>query len=154
MQTFPFSQKEIKLFAELNKAGMRYIIVGLASAAMQGAPIVTQDVDVWFENIGDEKIRTVIKKCGAVFVPSINDHPPALAGEGFDLIDIVVTVHGIKDFDAEYKKCIILRLADVNVRILPLEKVIQSKKYLNREKDKRVLPVLKTTLIAKKENGK
>lgn len=151
MQIFPFTQKEINFFKQLNKNKIPYIIVGLASAALQGAPIVTKDVDLWFRDISDKKLQNIIKKSGGIYVPPIEMNPPALAGKDFNLLDIVMHVHGIGSFDEEYKNRIKIRVAGVMLRLLPLESVIRSKEMLRREKDILVLPALKDTLMAKKE---
>jgi hypothetical protein len=34
---------------ELNRRGVRYLVVGVAAAVLQGATTATQDVDLWFE---------------------------------------------------------------------------------------------------------
>lgn len=151
MQIFPFTQKEINFFRQLNKHKIPYIIVGLASAALQGAPIVTKDVDIWFKNPEDDKLQKIIKSCGAVYIPPIELNPPVLAGKGFNLLDIVTHVHGVSPFDNEYERCLKVRVAGVILKLLPLERIIKSKKALHREKDIIVLPVLKDALITKRK---
>lgn len=154
MRTFPFTQKEIKFFKELNKSKIPYLIVGLSAAALQGAPIVTKDVDIWFENLNDDKLKNAFKKCGITYIQPINLHPPALAGKGIELLDIVTHVHGIAGFNAEFKKALKIKAVGVTLNVLPLEKIIKSKKYLNRPKDKYVLPALQDTLTLKKSRIK
>ena len=154
MQIFPFTQKEISFFKELNKHKIPYIIIGLAAAAFQGAPIVTKDVDIWFEDLNNENLQKIIKKCGAIYVPPIGLNPPALAGKNFNLLDIVTHVHGIGSFDEEYKKCIKIKTANIVLRILPLEKIIKSKETLGRQKDLQVLSVIKDALTAIKDTKK
>lgn len=151
MQIFPFTQKEINLFWQLNKHKIPYIIVGLASAALQGAPIVTKDVGIWFKSPDDERLQKIIKKCGAVYIPPIELNPPVLAGSGFNLLDIVTHVHGVNSFDKEYEKCLKVKIADVILKLMPLERIIKSKEALRRKKDIIVLPVLKDALITKKK---
>ena len=51
----PFSEDEIRLLGTLLKHKVRFMVVGLAAATLQGAPVVTQDVDLWFEKLGEEK---------------------------------------------------------------------------------------------------
>lgn len=154
MQIFPFSQEEIKLFRQLNKNRVPYIIVGLSAAAMQGAPIVTKDIDIWFKDLNSLSLQKVFKKCKISYIYTTNLHPPVLVGKGINLIDIVTHVHGVEEFDIEYKKCLKLKVAGVILRLLPLQDIIKSKEYLNRQKDALVLPVLRDTLIAKTEKAK
>jgi hypothetical protein len=148
VQNLPITPEEVRFFKELNKNKVPFIIVGLASAVLQGAPIVTKDVDVWFRNIDDPRLQDVVKKCGAIFVASDGSNPPVLAGKGFEEIDIVTHVHGVSEFDEEYKKCGKVKIADITFRLLSLESIIKSKRYLNREKDLMVLPALKDALVA------
>lgn len=150
MQISPFTKQEIKFFKELNKNKIPFIIVGLASAALQGAPIVTNDIDIWFSNIGDHKLQSTIKKCGAIYIPPIGLNPPSIAGKGFELIDIVTHVHGVKSFNFEYKNCIRIKIAGITLKALPLERIIKSKQHLQRQKDLSVIPALRDTLIALK----
>jgi len=49
----PFSESELRLLQVLLKRKVRFMVVGLSAATLQGAPVVTQDVDLWFENPGE-----------------------------------------------------------------------------------------------------
>ena len=61
----PFAESEIRLLIALLRAKVRFMVVGLSAATMQGAPVVTQDVDLWFENLGDLKISRALQSVGA-----------------------------------------------------------------------------------------
>ena len=52
----PFSESERRLLENLLKRKVRFMVVGLSAATLQGAPVVTQDVDLWFENLGEPKM--------------------------------------------------------------------------------------------------
>lgn len=151
MHIFPFSREELNFFKQLNKNRQPYIIVGLSAAALQGAPIVTKDVDIWFKDLSDPKLQALFKKCKITYIPSFGQNPPVLTGKGIELLDIVTHVHGVKGFDVEYKKCLTIKAAGVSLKVLPLEDIIKSKKSLNRTKDVLVLPVLEDTLTTRKE---
>jgi len=55
--TLPFAENEIRLLTALLRARVRFMIVGLSAATLQGAPVVTQDVNLWFEKLGDLEIH-------------------------------------------------------------------------------------------------
>jgi predicted nucleotidyltransferase len=131
---------------ELTKHEVKFIIIGLSAAALQGAPVVTQDIDLWFEDIGNPAIKKVLRKFGASLVPPIHMNPPRFAGKKVELFDIVLTVHGIKTFDEEYKNALDVSLGKYTVKVLPLERIIKSKEYMKRPKDLMALPVLKDVL--------
>ena len=64
----PFSESELRLLETLLKHKVRFMVVGLSAATLQGAPVVTQDVDLWFEKLGEEKIsRSMSMNCSLVF---------------------------------------------------------------------------------------
>jgi hypothetical protein len=47
-----------------------FLIVGLAAAALQGAPAMTQDIDLWFHNLGDPRLHRALRvRLGRIEVP-------------------------------------------------------------------------------------
>ena len=154
MQNFAFTEKEIQFLRELSKEKIPFIIIDLSAAAIHGAPVVTQDVDLWFKDLSDQRFQNAVKIVGAIYVPPIDMNPPMLGGEDFELFDLVTDVHGISSFDEEYAKSGSIDIEGIQLKILPLEDIIASKKFLNREKDKSVIPALENALLAKKEAEK
>ena len=57
----PFAESEVRLLTALLSARIRFMVVGLAAATMQGAPVVTQDVDLWFEKLATRRFRKPCK---------------------------------------------------------------------------------------------
>ncbi len=151
-----FTAREVSFLKELHKQGVDYMIVGAAAAALQGAPIVTQDIDLWFRDLADPAVRKAVAKVGGVIVPSIGLHPPTFAGEAVELFDIVLTMHGLGTFDEEKEHSILVDLGRLPVRILALDRIIKSKETAGRPKDVLALPVLKDALatIMKKKASK
>lgn len=143
-----FSDKEIVFLRELSRNQVPFMVVGLSAAALQGAPMVTQDVDLWFRDIRHAGLHKALRKVGGVLVPSIGLNPPALAGESVACFDIVLTMHGIGEFDAEASRAISVSLENFSIPVLPLERIIASKRFLNREKDRMALPALKAAAAA------
>lgn len=143
-----FSKKEIKFLRELRQRRVPFMVVGLAAAAMQGAPIGTQDVDLWFKDLSDPRVAKAIKKAGGFYVPPMiqMQTPPRFAGKDFQLLDIVTHMTGLKSFDKEYKKAKMVKLGNLTLKILPLERIIHGKKKTGRPKDKLALPALEETL--------
>jgi hypothetical protein len=141
-----FASNEVSFLKELQKIGVDYMIVGAAAAALQGAPIVTQDIDLWFRDLADPALKRAVAKVGGAIVPSIGLHPPTFAGGAVELFDIVMTMHGLGSFDEETKNSIIIDLGGFPVRILALDRIIKSKETLGRPKDILTLPALKDAL--------
>jgi hypothetical protein len=146
-----FTGKEVSFLKELNKQRVDYLIVGAAAAALQGAPIVTQDIDLWFRNLADPALRKAVAKVGGAIVPSIGLHPPTFAGGAVELFDIVLTMHGLGSFDEETKNSVLIDLGGLHVRILALDRIIKSKETVGRPKDILTLPVLRDALATIKK---
>ena len=146
-----FTGKEVSFLKELHKQRVDYMIVDAAAAALQGAPIVTQVIDLWFRDLADPALRKAVAKVGGVIVPSMGLHPPAFAGGAVELFGIVLTMHGLGTFDEEKKRSILVDLGALPVRILALDRIIKSKETVGRPKDILTLPVLRDALATIKK---
>lgn len=145
------SDAELDFLRELTRQNVAFIVVGLSAAALQGAPMVTQDIDLWFRDIRAKGIQKALKKVGGIWVPSMNLHPPVFVGPSVELFDIVLTVHGIGTFDEELNQTVDISLGNFTVKVLRLDRIIASKKFLNREKDRMALPALKAAAATQKK---
>ena len=144
----PFSESEKRLLGVLLRRKVPFMIVGLSAATLQGAPVVTQDIDLWFENPGDQKMSQALQEAGAAYVaPSLNN-PPMLAGAGAELFDIVLRMDGLGTFSEEINHCVEVPLARRKLKVLGLDRILASKIAANRAKDKLTIPVLRDALAA------
>ena len=144
----PFSEDERRLLCVLLKHKVRFMVVGLSAATLQGAPVVTQDVDLWFENLGEPKISRALQQVGAAYVPPSAINPPMLAGPGAELFDIVIRMDGLGEFADEIRNCVEIPLDRHQLKVLSLERILASKLAANRAKDKLAIPVLRDALAA------
>jgi hypothetical protein len=144
----PFLESELRLLCVLLKRKVRFMVVGLSAATLQGAPVVTQDVDLWFESLGEPKISRALQEVGAAYVPPGNFNPPMLAGVGAELFDIVLRMDGLGTFADEFKNCVEIPLGRQKLKVLSLERILASKIAANRAKDKLTIPVLRDALAA------
>jgi hypothetical protein len=149
-----FTEKEALFLRELRKQNVEFILVGLSAAALQGAPVVTQDIDLWFKDLNDPGLKKALKKVGAAYVAPSAHNPPMFAGDAVNLFDIVVHMHGLESFEHEKNNTLTVDLGNIKFLVLSLERIIKSKKATGRQKDKIVLPVLKDALIAIKNQHK
>jgi hypothetical protein len=99
---------------------------GLSAATLQGAPVVTQDVGLWFEKLGDLKIARALQSVGAAYVPPSHLNPPMLAGPGAELFDIVVRMDGLDTFAREPKHCVDVPLGRHKLKVLSLPRILAS----------------------------
>jgi hypothetical protein len=110
--------------------------------------VVTQDVDLWFENLGEQKISSALREVGAAYVPPSIDNPPMLAGNGAELFDIVIRMDGLGAFSDEAKNCVEVALGRYSLKVLSLERILARKIAANRTKDKLTIPALRDALAA------
>ena len=137
-----FTEKELAFLRELVRQGVAFMVVGLSAAALQGAPAVTQDIDLWFKDLADPKLKKALERVGGLYIPSTGATPPMLAGRSVALFDIVITMDGLKDFDSELATSVEIPIGRTKVRVLSLERIIVSKRAANRQQDRLILPVL------------
>ena len=134
----------------LNALGVRYLIVGMGAALLEGAPGTTQDLDLWFGLIDGERLRAAARAAGGLYTPGFGLQPPAVGGEGLDRVDLVLTASGLDSFETEFEGARDYDLDGVRVKVLPLERVIVSKRSAKRPKDSAQLPMLEAALAARR----
>jgi hypothetical protein len=130
------------------------MVVGLSAAALQGAPVVTEDVDLWFDNLSDPMLMKALIKVGAAYVPPFGYNPPMLAGPGSEPFDVVIHMSGLAKFADEWKNAIKIKVGRLWLKVLPLERILASKQAADRPKDQIVIPVLENTLRTLKTRAK
>jgi Nucleotidyl transferase of unknown function (DUF2204) len=140
---------ERALLQALNTLGVPYLIVGMGAALIEGAPGTTQDLDLWFGQLDPERLSEAARLAGGVYTSGFGVQPPALGGEGLDRVDVVLTASGLDSFDQELGKANEYEIDGVRVMVLPLERVIVSKRAARRAKDAAQLPMLEAALAAR-----
>ena len=137
---------EIVFLKELARRRVKFMVVGMSAAVIQGADLGTEDIDLWFESLSDPGLDQAARAAGGIIAWRAN--PPMLTGKGLDHIDLVIRCDGLRAFDVEYAAAIEAEAFGVKVKVLPLQRVISSKRAANRLKDQAVLPALKAALAA------
>lgn len=149
----PFTDKEEAFLRELVTARVRFLIVDLAAAALQGAPAVTQEVDLWVEDLDSPEFRSALQSAGVRYVPQSSQNPPLLVGGGLELFGLVAQLDGLEPFDSEAARALRVPLGELEVDVLPLERIIESKRATDRPRDRAILPVLEDALRVLKHRG-
>ena len=145
-EVLPFSETELQLLESLLRHKIRFMVVGLSAAALQGAPVVTEDVDLWFDKLSDPKLSQALVKVGAAYIPPFGINPPMLGGAGSEPFDVVVRMDGLGKFADEWKRALEIKVGKLRLKVLSLERILASKQATNRPKDRRVIPVLQNTI--------
>lgn len=153
MSEFVLTPAERALLAAFDALAVRYLIVGMGAALLEGAHGTTQDLDLWLGRIDGTRIDEAARRVGGFYTPGFGMQPPAIGGEGLDRVDLVLNASGLDSFDAEYARAHEYVLDGLRVRVLPLERVIASKRAANRAKDAAQLPLLEAALAARRDGG-
>ena len=123
----------------LSEFGVEFLLVGMSAALLQGARGATEDIDLWFRDLSDPRIGEAARQSGGFWVTRAQ--PPLLGGMG-ERFDVITSMSGLPDFSVEYAESSAVILDGIEVRVLPLARIIVSKRAANRTKDQAVLPAL------------
>jgi hypothetical protein len=142
----PLQPQDSPLGAFLNalrEAEIDCILIGAMAAIEQGAPLMTVDYDFWVRLPERQYVRllSIVRRLGGTIrartLYELNDGTQ---------VNAIFQPDGLRSFETEWKQCRLSHLENVPVRVLPLPRVIASKRAANREKDLAVLPILERTL--------
>ena len=145
MDAVALTGDERRFLEELDARGVPYMIVGLTAALMQGANTVTIDIDLWFESTSDPRIAEAARAAGGLFISGFGMMPAQLGGS-LDRFDLVFSMTGLGRFSEELAGARSMQFEGVPTKVLPLERVLASKRAANRPKDKIVIPALEEAL--------
>ena len=141
------------------------VVVGGLAAVLQGAPIVTFDVDI----VHERSVANIARLIAALshVEARYRTHPDrvirpradALTGPGHSLftttvgqLDALGALNG-SDYEALLPDSVVLDFGGHSIRVLRLERLIEIKRAAGRPKDLRVLPELEATLRRIAERG-
>ena len=113
------------------------------AAIQQGAPLMTVDYDFWVRLPERQYVPlvTIVQRQGG----TIRARTLYELRDGTQ-VNAILQPDGLRSFDTEWKISRWGKLEEVPVKVLPLRRVIASKRAANREKDVAVLPILQRTL--------
>jgi predicted nucleotidyltransferase len=142
------SEAEQTFLRTLNDRGVRYLLVGMSAALLQGARGATDDIDLWFETTDDPGIGEAAKAAGGFWYPgNWGMRPPALAGDALgDRFDVVMSASGLASFAEEYANGHDAEVDGIPIKVLPLPRIIVSKRAAGRAKDLAQIPALEEAI--------
>ena len=143
-----FTAGERALFEALNRSKVRYLVVGLGAAVLQGANAGTRDIDIWFEDLSDERIGSAVREAGGIWISgSFGMRPPQIGGDAIgDRMDVVTHLHGLGSFADEVAHSTEIVVDGVALPVLRLERILASKRAAGRSKDLAAIPALEEAL--------
>ena len=151
----------IAILRALERHGVKYVVVGGFAAWMQGAPVVTTDVDIVYDanaaNIS--ALVAALDDLGAIYRHQMGrrlqpqaDGLASTEAAGHHLLntrsgdlDVLRTASGL-DYRELTTDTIALEIDGLEVRFAPLSRIIAMKEAAGRPKDLAALPVLRAAL--------
>lgn len=152
-----------RLLAVLREHEVEFFVVGGVAAALQGAPVLTQDVDILYllseENV--VRLKRALDELHAV----ARDDPRNLRFDESHLrtrghklaktdagpVDVLGAINDDKTYLDLLPFTEELEVLEHPVRVLSLERLVELKRELGRPKDLAMLPVLEATLRERKK---
>jgi hypothetical protein len=130
---------------------LEVILIGNAAAALEGAPVTTDDFDFMFRptrgNLAKMK-RVAIQLDAHVSQPEypVSKFYRIVNREAGLQVDLMGVADGVKSFESLRSRASHVFFGDASLAVASLRDVIRSKRQAGRDKDKAVLPVLEETL--------
>jgi hypothetical protein len=129
------------LFAELNAAGVEFLVVGAHALAVHGHIRATKDLDVWVRP-SETNAPRVLKALTSFGAPvekiTLTDltSPGTIVQIGVEpvRIDIITSIDGV-DFDPAWSSRLAARFGDQDVSVLSREHLVQNKRASGRTQD-------------------
>ena len=145
-----------RVFLEaLQRLGVRFLVIGMSAALLQGARGVTEDVDLWFERLDEPGIGEAARAANGFWISgNFGVRPPGLGGFGLeDRFDVVLTANGLDDFATEYAGARTILVDGLELRVLPLARILTSKRAANRPKDRAQMPAIEAALAVERDDA-
>ena len=158
-----------EILAVLDRHGISYVLIGGLAAILHGAPHLTTDVDIVpeeeLENLA--RLSTALTELHARIrvageeegVPFGHDAESLRRVRMWNLVtdrgnlDILFVPSGTRGFDDLRRDVRILRVRGLDVPVASLADVIRSKEAADRERDRAILPVLRSLLERERQHG-
>jgi hypothetical protein len=159
----PRSVRFLGLLRALLRHGVDFFVVGGVAAQLEGAPILTFDLDVLYDKSPENLARLLaaLRELKARYRDPAGRHiePDAekLATLRLHLLltelgplDVLGSIGNGLTYQDLVGRTIPYQLGESQVRVLELAAVIETKEQANRDKDRATLPVLRQTLAMKR----
>ncbi|MEO7086999.1 MAG: hypothetical protein ABI442_11410 [Gemmatimonadaceae bacterium] len=139
----------IRLLTALDTVRLDYVVVGMAAAALQGAPVMTQDVDLLVRDtpLTRSRIDELAKHIGAGRPLPVSELSTTLTLIGGEVaVDVLFDrLPGGHSFEGIRARAVTIALGGHAALVASLDDVIASKEAIGRPKDLASLPILRDT---------
>ena len=115
----------------------------MSAAILQGVPATTLDTDLWIDLPPREYLR-VMSLCRSLGARLAANTVAVLPDDS--LVNFIYEMTGLRSFAAEYARARKLQWLGRRVAVLPLDRILKSKRAVGRPKDLAHLPLLRQTI--------
>jgi predicted nucleotidyltransferase len=143
-----------RVAAALAASRLQAVLIGNAAAALQGAPVTTDDLDFMFRATA-QNVRKLQKLAELLSATVSSPYYPLsdlyrLSAAETVQVDMMGRVHGIRSFESLRSRADEVRIGNQRLLVARLDDIIKSKRAAGRRKDMASLPVLEETLREQK----
>lgn len=151
-----------ELFRTLDGAEVEHVVVGGVAAILEGAPIATLDLDIVYRPDRDNLHRfvTLLEKLEAHYrdpagreiqptIDRLENNEINLLDTNLGPLDAMQRIGANWSWDDVVERSHVVKVGGLEVRVLDLASIIESKLVADRDKDRAMLPVLRRTLEEK-----
>jgi hypothetical protein len=121
----------------------------MSAAILQGCPATTLDTDLWLD-LPPRQYMKVLRLCQRLGA-TIRANTVVDLSDG-SMVNFLYRVDGLLGFDREFRRARRMKWLDTTVAVLPLARILRSKKAVGRPKDLAHLPLLEQTIRLRKQS--
>lgn len=154
-----------ELLETLIRHDVEFVVIGGIAAVLHGSPYTTFDLDVVYDRSDRnlDRLEAALEELDAVLHDPTDRHlrpdrsllessGPKLLRTKFGRLDLLGELGADVEWDQVVADSVAMPLKGRDVKVLKLEKIIEIKERVGRDKDRASLPLLRATL-AKRDNG-
>lgn len=140
-----------RLLEALEAEEIRFMLIGMSAAIVQGVMGATLDVDLWMDLPPRQymRIQKIARQTGAVVAANtvvyLEDGTP---------VNFIFRVDGLKGFETELKNSERLKFHGKSIPVLKLERILKSKEAVARDKDRSHIIHIRNLLRCRSAAGK
>jgi hypothetical protein len=121
-----------RLLEALETEDIRYILIGMSAAIVQGVMEATLDVDVWVDLPARQYMR--VQRIARALGCTVAANTVVYTQDGTP-VNFVFEVNGLDSFASEWKHTVPLPFRGKRIPVLKLERILKSKEAIRRDKD-------------------
>jgi hypothetical protein len=143
----PIIESHLEIYRALNRREANYLVIGGIAVGLHGIPRVTMDIDILIEPTLDN-CRKALQALDEAGLKMAGDVAPEVVLEttmysfmGDVNVDILCGARA-SDFNDMWKNRTVKQVRDVKIDIISIEDLIETKRHLDRPKDKEDIEML------------